>query len=180
MLRQRSVIRVPLPPLTPCVQSMPSLKGAFRRVRKLLISQAKFYILYSVGLFIGEWVRHKGMKLFHHKHKHAGERQVSSLEAPGRTFAVVTTAALPWRTGVCATRRVVCCLFLPRGHHSVHSVVDCIVTLASYAAVCGVVARVFATWPCGSRSAGGLGVTQATACSVPAAVKIVTSHKLLL
>jgi hypothetical protein len=78
---------------------MPSIGGALRGLRKLLLQQLKTYVLFSVGVAIGEWVRHGGMNLLHrHKHRQ-GERRASSLQDHGRTFAVVTTAALPWRTG---------------------------------------------------------------------------------
>lgn len=80
---------------------MPSIGGVLRGIRKLLVQQVKTYLLFSVGVAIGEWVRHGGMKLLH-RHKHGeGERKASSLKEHGRTFAVVTTAALPWRTGAC-------------------------------------------------------------------------------
>jgi hypothetical protein len=72
---------------------------AVRGVRKLIVNQLKSYILFSVGLYLGELVRHAAMKLLHrHKH-HEGEHRASSLKDHGRTFAVVTTAAMPWRTG---------------------------------------------------------------------------------
>lgn len=81
-----------------------------RGVRKLIVNQLKSYILFSVGLYLGELVRHTAMKLFHrHKH-HEGERRASSLKDHGRTFAVVTTAAMPWRTGgvVCDKQGALC------------------------------------------------------------------------
>lgn len=78
---------------------MPSIRGAVRGIRKLLLNQLKSYILFSVGVAVGEWIRHHGMKLLH-RHKHQeGEHRSSSLKDHGRTFSVVTTAALPWRTG---------------------------------------------------------------------------------
>lgn len=78
---------------------MPSVRGAARGVRKLLLNQLKSYILFSVGVAVGEWIRHHGMKLLHRHKRQEGEQRSSSLKEPGRTFAVVTTAALPWRTG---------------------------------------------------------------------------------
>jgi hypothetical protein len=82
-----------------CSIKMRIIGGAVRGVRKLVVNQLKSYILFSVGLYLGELVRHTAMKLFHrHKH-HEGERRASSLNDHGRTFAVVTTAAMPWRTG---------------------------------------------------------------------------------
>lgn len=78
---------------------MPSIGGAVRGIRNQLKSYIKSYILFSVGLAVGEWIRHHGMRLLHrHKH-HEGEHRASSLKDKGRTFAVVTTAAMPWRTG---------------------------------------------------------------------------------
>eukprot|EP00879_Flechtneria_rotunda_P025238 GHRR01026809.1.p1 GENE.GHRR01026809.1~~GHRR01026809.1.p1 ORF type:complete len:472 (+),score=154.55 GHRR01026809.1:87-1502(+) len=54
-------------------------------------------LLFSIGIVVGEWVqreRSRRMRLKGNKHKPA-----SLLKAHGRTFSVVTTAALPWRTG---------------------------------------------------------------------------------
>jgi hypothetical protein len=84
---------------------MPSIGGAVRGVRKLLLKQLKSYILFTVGVAIGEWVRHAGMKLLHRNKHHEGQRRASSLKDHGRTFAVVTTAAMPWRTGVLSINR---------------------------------------------------------------------------
>jgi hypothetical protein len=66
-----------------------------------LVKQAKQFavswVIYNLGLFLGSRVRvwRKNRKL-----RKMGVRTApSSLNKPGRSFAIVTTAALPWRTG---------------------------------------------------------------------------------
>ena len=50
---------------------------------------------FGLGFFFGEMARH--MHLVQRRRR--GRRAASSLRAPNRSIAVVTTAALPWRTG---------------------------------------------------------------------------------
>ena len=67
-----------------------------------LVKQAKQFavswVIYNLGLFLGSkfraWRKKKDAR------KMGVKKEPSSLNAPGRSFAIVTTAALPWRTGM--------------------------------------------------------------------------------
>jgi hypothetical protein len=50
---------------------------------------------FGLGFFFGEMARHMHLV----QRRRCGRRAASSLRAPNRSIAVVTTAALPWRTG---------------------------------------------------------------------------------
>lgn len=68
------------------------------------LSILRHWLLSSLAFSVGKWLgtavvgRARRGRSMLHRHKH-DNREASSLAAPGRAFAVVTTAALPWRTG---------------------------------------------------------------------------------
>jgi hypothetical protein len=64
------------------------------QVKAFLVSAAA----YQVGLLLGRGVR----ALKNRRRNRMRERHdTSSLRTPGRIVSIVTTAALPWRTGAC-------------------------------------------------------------------------------
>eukprot|EP00882_Tetradesmus_deserticola_P026687 GHRQ01029466.1.p2 GENE.GHRQ01029466.1~~GHRQ01029466.1.p2 ORF type:complete len:128 (+),score=28.87 GHRQ01029466.1:131-514(+) len=69
----------------------------FKELRALIVSSLVSTVAYKLGLALGDGVRSCIMHLLHRQRKE--KKPASSLKAPGRTFVVVTTAALPWRTG---------------------------------------------------------------------------------
>eukprot|EP00878_Enallax_costatus_P018725 GHUV01019729.1.p1 GENE.GHUV01019729.1~~GHUV01019729.1.p1 ORF type:complete len:327 (+),score=66.40 GHUV01019729.1:368-1348(+) len=74
---------------------IPRRKDIVEHIKQSILSSLAF----SIGIWLGEWLQKRLSRRKMHRHHKKRDRKPSSLKAPGRSFAVVTTAALPWRTG---------------------------------------------------------------------------------
>lgn len=104
------------------INSAASASGGGTHAMPELVQALNSGFVFALGLFAGQFLRRgntRGRSVSTRASKRAGPLPpASSLATPGRTLSVVTTAALPWRTGECG--------WLRKHHkHAMHRSTEC-------------------------------------------------------